>query len=236
MLTDSLGHEMNDLYIFCPITVAGVTFKNGRRHRQSILRAIYWKDSPYHRINKSSCLDFVKTEFDGKPAVEVWVSGVGVREMIGYIPKAEAAFFAEHLDSFHSIFDFEVYGGGDHSYGCSFVARFINNSTPSHSAQIAEEPPSTIPDKQKEIPPVQSTPFSLPSHGVCAKCFRYGEVDYTEDDTPYCSECFPCTEDVNGKRSSKKSKFLKFALFVLFCIAEFFLVYYIALYVIDHIL
>lgn len=62
--------------------VAGVTFKNGRRHRQTILRQIKFHDGPYEY---GPDIRLVRTEFNGEPAIEVWAN----EEQVGYISKED---------------------------------------------------------------------------------------------------------------------------------------------------
>lgn len=130
MRQDQFGHDVNANYTFVPITVAGVTFKNGRRSRQTILRAIYWKDDPYRSVEN---VELVPTTFNDEPAVEVWVSSKKEREMIGYVPKEEAAYVHSHMNLYDGYFHFEVYGGGTSadgtklSYGASVTLRFAND-------------------------------------------------------------------------------------------------------------
>lgn len=129
---DKFGHEINSYFTFVPIRVSGVTYKNGRRSRQTILRNIYFNDEPYARIDKNKCVDFVPTDYEGEKAVEVWVYNGKTREQIGYIPRDEASFFYDNLSRFHSCFDFVVSGGGKDSagepipWGAGFTARFFN--------------------------------------------------------------------------------------------------------------
>lgn len=131
-LTDEYGNHIGPYFTLCETSVAGVTYKNGRRSRQTILRQIFWKDEPYQRVNKSKCIDLVATTFEGEPAVEVWVHHKQSREQIGYIPKELSAFFHENLYRLDMCEDFEVYGGGvgsdgeRHNFGCKFVAKFVN--------------------------------------------------------------------------------------------------------------
>ena len=111
------------IYDFVKCTVVGVTFKNGRRHRQTILRQIRWKDEPYEN---EPDITLRLTEYEGQPAVEVWAD----EEQIGYIPKSQAQYFADNWNRYDSLFDFEVYGGGKTddgeriSYGAAFTTRF----------------------------------------------------------------------------------------------------------------
>lgn len=152
MFKDQYGHESNDHYIFVPISVAGVTFKNGRRSRQTILRRIYWKDDPYQKVDG---LDFIPVLFEDEPAVEVWVYNKKIREMIGYVPKKDAAFVYDHMSDFAGYFDFNVYGGGKGddgnalSFGASVTLRFENKS----SAQLVSSTPAIEKPVAKPIKP-----------------------------------------------------------------------------------
>lgn len=120
---NSNGHKQNERYEYVECKVAGVTFKNGRRGRQTILRQIRWQDEPYDgEVNVNLRL----TEYEGKPAVEVWAN----QEQIGYIPKDQAFFFAQNWNRFIDAVNLVVHGGGTTeddekvNYGATFVARF----------------------------------------------------------------------------------------------------------------
>ena len=142
MRKDQYGHEANDTYTFVPIKVAGVTYKNGRRSRQTILRQIKWKDDPYQRLDG---IDLIPTEYEGFPAVEIWVYNKKAREMIGYVPKTEASFVHSRVSNFAGYFDFEIYGGGKKSdgsslsYGASLVLRFSTDK----DAILSEDVPTS---------------------------------------------------------------------------------------------
>lgn len=129
---DEFGHEINSYFTFVPIRVAGVTYKNGRRSRQTILRNIYFKDDPYSRVDKDNCIDFVATTYEGDKAVEIWIYNKNTREQIGYVPRSESSFFYDNLSRLHSCFDFTISGGGKNaegeqiSWGAGFTARFFN--------------------------------------------------------------------------------------------------------------
>lgn len=68
---------------FQTCVAAGVTFKNGRRQRQTILRQMKFKDEPYSGWVE---LTLKKTEFNGEPAVEIWTDQ---DEQVGYIGKKD---------------------------------------------------------------------------------------------------------------------------------------------------
>lgn len=120
---NAAGHRQGSLYEFVPVTVAGVTFSNGRRQRQTILRQIYWKDEPY---NKELDVTLRQGEYEGAPTVEVWVN----EEQIGFVPKEQVPFFVQNWHRLHSVFDLEVSGGGKRPdgervpFGATFTARF----------------------------------------------------------------------------------------------------------------
>lgn len=127
LIYDTYGHQIGSSYTFVPIKVVGVTYKNGRRGRQTILRQIYWKDAPYTKIDIDQCIDLVWTEFEGSPAIEVWVYNSKSKEMIGYIPKDKVKYFVDNKDRYFNSYDFSVYGGGDVNFGASFTCRFLNS-------------------------------------------------------------------------------------------------------------
>lgn len=124
---NSAGHRQGNLYELVPVRVVGVTFKNGRRHRQTILRQIYWKDEPY---DGEVAITLQQGEYEGQPTVEVWANN----EQIGFVPKEQVPFFVDNWHCYHSAFDLEVSGGGKRPdgervpYGASFVARFTRSS------------------------------------------------------------------------------------------------------------
>lgn len=120
-----IGDQINAL----TIKIAGVTFANadGSR-RQTILRRCKWHDEPYAHTEEEVNLEFRPTEFEGAPAVEIWIEDDDCEfHQIGFVPKEHAAFFSSRLDDYDGYFDFEVYGGGDgKSYGASVTVRFRN--------------------------------------------------------------------------------------------------------------
>lgn len=111
-----------------PVRVAGVTFANGRRQRQTILREIYWKDKAY---SGPVCVRLRRSEFEGKESVEVWAND----EQIGFIPKSQTDYFLANWDRLKECRDLKVYGGGQKqsgetlSFGASFVAVFDDSQT-----------------------------------------------------------------------------------------------------------
>ena len=90
--------------------VAGVTFKNGSKSRQAILRAIYFGDEPYD--DDLVLYHLKKYEFEGEPAVAVYAKN----EQIGNVPRADLPFILEHFDDIVDV-DVDVYGGGTDESG-----------------------------------------------------------------------------------------------------------------------
>lgn len=91
--------------------VAGVTFKNGRRTRQAILRAMKYHDRGFETYK----ITLEREDFEGKTAIAVYSNG----EQIGYIPadlvkEVDAAWKHEYL-----IESCEILGAGiDVPFGC----------------------------------------------------------------------------------------------------------------------
>lgn len=135
--------DHNATYQFMRFSVAGVTFKNGRRSRQTILREIFWKDESYKHFDSERSVGPKLSEVDGKPAVEIWVHGDNEPEMIGYVPKEELPFVLSHWELYAGVTEFEVYGGGKSangekiSFGASLTMRF--GLTDAEKAEKAEE-------------------------------------------------------------------------------------------------
>lgn len=82
---NEIDEEINAKYIFFNFKVAGVTFKNGRKTRQAILRAFKWGDET---IESS---DFELYEYEGKPAVYVKIND----QIVGNIPSDKVSEFLE---------------------------------------------------------------------------------------------------------------------------------------------
>lgn len=99
-------------YIFERFNVAGVTFKNGRKSRQTILRKIKFRDEPY-----SDGLDLGLSyyEYEGAPAYNVTVND----EIIGSVPADKVAYIDELMvaGKIVGVTYIKVYGGGRDSDG-----------------------------------------------------------------------------------------------------------------------
>ena len=95
--------------------VAGVTFetgKTGHKSRQGILRHMHFQDPPY-----DNCTIVPKVyDFEGSPAIGLYVNG-DENEQIGNIPAESVPEVLPLMDRFERA-DYDVYGGGDKSYGC----------------------------------------------------------------------------------------------------------------------
>lgn len=105
----------SSLYDIRKYRVAGVTFqtgKTGHKSRQGILRHMYFKDPPY-----DNCTIVPKVyDFEGNPAIGLYVNG-DENEQIGNIPAESVQEVLPLMDRFERA-DYDVYGGGDKSYGC----------------------------------------------------------------------------------------------------------------------
>lgn len=104
-------------YEFLRIKVAGVTFKNGRKSRQTILRKIHFKDEPFDKDLEAT---LQREEFEGAPAFAVFIND----EQIGYIPKEHVQYVQENFARCDGITHIDVYGGGDRNYGAEITLRF----------------------------------------------------------------------------------------------------------------
>lgn len=104
------------------LKVVGVTFKNGRRSRQTILRQIKFHDEPY---DSKVTISFRKYDFEGEPAIGVYAND----EQIGNVPKNIIPQFNELWVNDVECVKFSITGGGEYngkknSYGCEMLVRF----------------------------------------------------------------------------------------------------------------
>lgn len=76
-------------YEFLRIKLAGVTFKNGRKSRQSILRAIKFRDGEF---SDGVELELKPYEWEGQLAYGVYANG----QQIGSVPADKVAYIAEN--------------------------------------------------------------------------------------------------------------------------------------------
>lgn len=83
--------------------VAGVTFKNGRKTRQALLKAIRYKDEPY---DKGCTITFERYDFEGEPAIKVLANG----EQVGNVPREQLDEFNKKWTSEYLIEYYKVIG------------------------------------------------------------------------------------------------------------------------------
>lgn len=113
--------EVKPAFEFLSVKVAGVTFKNGRRSRQTILRKIHFKDEPFDKGTMELTLQ--REEWEGKPAFGVYVNG----DQIGNIPAEYVSYVNDNFSRLDGIVNIEVYGGGEgRNYGAEITLRFRN--------------------------------------------------------------------------------------------------------------
>ena len=115
----SANHEP---YEYLHIKVAGVTFKNGRKSRQSILRSIKFRDGDF---SEGIDLELQPYEWEGQPAYGIYANG----QQIGNVPADMVGYISENYDRIVAFSAIEVYGGGRDkegyakSYGCEVVLK-----------------------------------------------------------------------------------------------------------------
>lgn len=105
-------------YEFIRTKIAGVTFKDGRKSRQTILRRLYWKDEPFDKNAAEVTLE--RGEYEGKPAFAVMLNG----EKAGYVPAEHAQFVEDNFDRCDGVTNIEAYHGKDDIYGAEIIIRF----------------------------------------------------------------------------------------------------------------
>lgn len=119
---DSPIEENNEPYEFLRIKLAGVTFKNGRKSRQSILRAIKFRDGDFA---DGVDLELKPYEWEGQPAYGVYANG----QQIGSVPADMVTYIAENKARIVGFSAIDVYGGGRDSegniknFGCEVVLK-----------------------------------------------------------------------------------------------------------------
>lgn len=99
-------------FIFERFNVAGVTFKNGRKSRQTILRKIKFRDEPY---SDGLELGLSYYEYEGAPAYNVTVNG----DIIGNVPAEKVAHIDELMTAgkIVAVSYISIHGGGKDSDG-----------------------------------------------------------------------------------------------------------------------
>lgn len=109
-------------YVFLRFKVAGVTFKNGRKTRQAILRAFKWGDETPEKV------DFELYDYEGRPAVYVKIND----QIVGNIPADTTEIFLEHEEKYkRDNVHCDIYGGNKlddgsrTNYGCEVIIRYL---------------------------------------------------------------------------------------------------------------
>lgn len=98
--------------------VAGVTYKTGLKSRQVMLKNMYFRNTP--PFDEEIEITFERYDYEGELAIGVYANGL----QIGNVP----AKLVQKFDSYWMadyIADFEVYGGGDKSWGCTINVEFF---------------------------------------------------------------------------------------------------------------
>lgn len=85
--------------------VAGVSFKNGRKTRQALIRAIKYQDPPYH---KEVNITLERYDYEGSLAIGVYANG----EQLGNVPADRVAEVDAAWKSRYTITHYEVLGSG----------------------------------------------------------------------------------------------------------------------------
>lgn len=93
----------HDYYSF---RVAGVTFNNGRKTRQALLRKIKYGDEPFDNFVD---WELKKYDFEGSEAVGVYAND----EQVGNVPKENLSFVLDNWDRIVSVYHTEITGGGE---------------------------------------------------------------------------------------------------------------------------
>lgn len=105
-------------YEFLKTKIAGVTFKDGRKSRQTILRRLYWKDEPFDENEAEVALE--RGEYEGKPAFAVILNG----QKAGYVPAEHAQFIEDNFARCDGVTHIEAYCGANDIYGAEIIIRF----------------------------------------------------------------------------------------------------------------
>ena len=100
--------------------VVGVTFKTGRKSRQTALRHIHFNDEPYETVD----IQIKEYDYEGELALGVYANDF----QVGNIAKADINRVSSLLSDDYTIYDYKIYGGGDKSWGMSITLSKIVNS------------------------------------------------------------------------------------------------------------
>ena len=114
--------NVEEPYEYLHIKVSGVTFKNGRKSRQAILRSIKFRDGDFAEGVE---LEIKKYEWEGQPAYGIYANG----QQIGNIPADLVGYISANFNRIECFTAIEVYGGGrdkngnTKNYGCEVVLK-----------------------------------------------------------------------------------------------------------------
>ncbi len=116
------GFHSDDDYDYWKVTVAGVTFKNGRKSRQTILKKIFFRDEPFNKDECHSCT-LRRGEYEGEPSFAVCVHD----DIIGFIPREKVQYFYDNFYRCDGITTIRVFSEHD-IIGARVVVRFRRNA------------------------------------------------------------------------------------------------------------
>lgn len=114
----NLEAQQDSSYEFLRTKIAGVTFKDGRKSRQTIIRRLYWKDEPFDKNEAEVVLEL--GEYEGKPAFAVILNG----QKAGYVPAEHVQFIEENFARCDGVTHIEAYCGANDIYGAEIIIRF----------------------------------------------------------------------------------------------------------------
>lgn len=114
----NLEAQQDSSYEFLRTKIAGVTFKDGRKSRQTIIRRLYWKDEPFDKNEAEVVLE--RGEYEGKPAFAVILNG----QKAGCVPAEHVQFIEENFARCDGVTHIEAYCGANDIYGAEIIIRF----------------------------------------------------------------------------------------------------------------
>ena len=114
----NLEAQQDSSYEFLRTKIAGVTFKDGRKSRQTIIRRLYWKDEPFDKNEAEVVLE--RGEYEGKPAFAVILNG----QKAGYVPAEHVQFIEENFARCDGVTHIEAYCGANDIDGAEIIIRF----------------------------------------------------------------------------------------------------------------
>ena len=116
------GFHSDGDYDYWKVKVAGVTFKNGGKSRQTILKKIYFRDEPFNKDECHSCT-LRRGEYQGEPSFAVCVHD----DIIGFIPRENVQYFYDNFYRCDGITAIRVFSGHD-IIGAGAIVRFRRNT------------------------------------------------------------------------------------------------------------